>query len=395
MSKWEMVKLGDICDVRDGTHDSPKYIEKGYPLITSKNVANGTINFCNVNYISQADYIKINKRSFVDDGDILMPMIGTIGNPIIVNKTREFAIKNVALIKFNNSNILNRYVNYYLKSDKFKKYINKENRGGTQKFLSLSNIRDFVVPLQPLDAQKHIADTLDKAQEIIDGHKKQLEELDNLIKAIFYDMFGDPRLNNKNWKDDKLGDRLGVLTDYHSNGSYESLRDNVQLLDTSDYALMVRTTDLEKNNFVDDVKYISRHAYEHLEKSKVFGGEIIINKIGSAGKVYLMPCLNRPVSLAMNQFLLRFDEKVNHIYAYYYLTTDYSTANIKDKVRGAVTKTITKDAVRDILLLTPSIDLQNKFATIVANIEEQKAIVRKSIEESQNLFNSLMSKYFD
>ncbi len=101
-------KLEDICDVRDGTHDSPKYVNEGYPLITSKNVTNGTIDFNNVNNISSEDYEKINRRSFVDDGDILMPMIGTIGKPIIVVKNRDFAIKNVALIKFNKSNVLNR-----------------------------------------------------------------------------------------------------------------------------------------------------------------------------------------------------------------------------------------------------------------------------------------------
>lgn len=193
-------------------------------------------------------------------------------------------------------------------------------------------------------------------------------------------MFGDPSRNDKDWEVAEIGKYLNVLTDYHSNGSYESLRDNVTLLDTPNYALMVRTTDLENNNFEDDVKYIDEHAYNHLEKSKVFGGEIIINKIGSAGKVYLMPLLNRPVSLAMNQFLLRFDEnKVNHVFVYNLLLTPYMECKIKEKVRGAVTKTITKDAIREIQIMVPSIQMQNEFVDFVKQVDKLKFEMEKEI----------------
>ena len=81
---WDVVELNNICDVRDGTHNSPKYVNEGYPLVTSKNVINGSISFEKVNFINQKDFEDINKRSKVDIGDILMPMIGTIGRPTIV-----------------------------------------------------------------------------------------------------------------------------------------------------------------------------------------------------------------------------------------------------------------------------------------------------------------------
>ena len=192
-------------------------------------------------------------------------------------------------------------------------------------------------------------------------------------------MFGDPSKNKKGWDIYEIDEYLEFLTDYHSNGSYESLRDNVTLLDSPNYALMVRTTDLENNNFEKDVKYIDEHAYNYLEKSKVFGGEIIINKIGSAGKVYLMPFLNKPVSLAMNQFLLRFDQnKVNHIFLYNLLSTPYMEIKIKEKVRGAVTKTITKDAIRKINIIVPPIELQNQFADFVTKIDKLKFDSKKS-----------------
>ena len=101
-SNWKTVKLGDICDVRDGTHESPKYLPKGIPFITSKHLKNNRIDFSNVKFISIEDHKSFSKRSKVDDGDILFGMIGTIGNPVVVDKDREFSIKNVALFKQNN-----------------------------------------------------------------------------------------------------------------------------------------------------------------------------------------------------------------------------------------------------------------------------------------------------
>ena len=111
-SKWGLVRLGDVCDIRDGTHESPRFIDKGYPLITSKNITSGMLDFKNVKNISEKDFVNINKRSLVENGDIIFAMIGTIGFPVIVNTTIKFAIKNVALFKKDLSNKLN---NYYLK----------------------------------------------------------------------------------------------------------------------------------------------------------------------------------------------------------------------------------------------------------------------------------------
>lgn len=96
---WEVKTLGEICDVRDGTHDSPRYVKSGYPLVTSKNLTNGVIDFANIQYISKVDYDKINERSKADIGDVLYAMIGTIGNPVLITKEPNFAIKNVALFK--------------------------------------------------------------------------------------------------------------------------------------------------------------------------------------------------------------------------------------------------------------------------------------------------------
>lgn len=194
-----MARLGDICDVRDGTHDSPPYVDKGYPLVTSKNIVDGNLDLSVINHITLEDYNKINERSKVDSGDIIMPMIGTIGNPYLVGEFTEFAIKNVALIKFNNEQINNKYIYYFLNSNKFKKYIAETNRGGTQKFLSLKDIRNMEVNIASLDKQLEIVEILDKISGLIYDRKQQVLKLDELVKSRFIELFGDPMDNPMGW----------------------------------------------------------------------------------------------------------------------------------------------------------------------------------------------------
>ena len=155
---WEVTLLGKVCDVRDGTHDSPKYFTEGYPLVTSKNVTGGKIDFTDCSLICVEDYNKINERSKVDFGDILMPMIGTVGKPVIVDVDAEFAIKNVALIKFyDDSKVTNIFVKALLQSDYFDKSVISKIRGGTQKFIALGDIRKLEICLPPMDVQKQFS----------------------------------------------------------------------------------------------------------------------------------------------------------------------------------------------------------------------------------------------
>ena len=152
---WEVISLGKVCDVRDGTHDSPKYFTEGYPLVTSKNVTSGKIDFADCSLICEDDYNKINERSKVDYGDILMPMIGTVGKPVIVDVEAEFAIKNVALIKFyEDSKVINIFVKALLQSDYFDRTVISKIRGGTQKFIALGDIRKLEICLPPMETQK-------------------------------------------------------------------------------------------------------------------------------------------------------------------------------------------------------------------------------------------------
>lgn len=115
MTEWQKVKLGDICDVRDGTHDSPKQSLEGKFLVTSKHIKGGKIDLSSAYKISLEDFNFVNQRSKVEQWDILISMIGTVGEICLICTPPDFAIKNVGLIKAGNKDLA-QYLFYYLKS---------------------------------------------------------------------------------------------------------------------------------------------------------------------------------------------------------------------------------------------------------------------------------------
>ena len=183
---WNIEPLGELCDVRDGTHDSPKYVNTGFPLLTSKNFKDGKIDFSNANIISEKDFHNINKRSKVDVGDLVMPMIGTIGNPVLIEKEPVFAIKNVALIKFNKNSPNNKFVKTLLCSHYFDYITSKANRGGTQKFVALKDLRGMPIPIPPRELQEdfeNIGNSIESHKQLLEAHQLELLSLFNSLQS--------------------------------------------------------------------------------------------------------------------------------------------------------------------------------------------------------------------
>lgn len=184
-------QLGKVCDVRDGTHDSPEYYDVGYPLVTSKNVTGGKIDLSECNLISEDDYKKICERSKVDRGDIIMPMIGTVGKPVIVNAEPMFAIKNVALIKFTpDSLVTNIYIKTLLESDYFDRAVLDKIRGGTQKFIALGDIRKLEIILPDLKRQQCFSAFVERVDQQKQTVQQSLEKLELMKKALMQEYFG-------------------------------------------------------------------------------------------------------------------------------------------------------------------------------------------------------------
>ena len=183
VNDWEQRKLGEITDVRDGTHDSPKYVQEGHPFITSKNVSNGFINYDDVQYVTDADYQKINRRSKVEVHDILMGMIGTIGNLALIQKEPDFAIKNVALIKYT-GDVDYEYLYQALQADCVTNQLFTGMDGGTQKFVSLKKIRELDIPFPEEWEQKKIGDYFSNLDHLITLHHHEEFCTENVLIYI-------------------------------------------------------------------------------------------------------------------------------------------------------------------------------------------------------------------
>ena len=180
---WEWCRLADYLDVRDGTHDSPKYYSKGIPFVTSKNLDNGKINFSTCKYISEEDHTKFSERSYVEDGDILFAMIGSIGNPVIVKKDREFSIKNVALFKRYCIELTNiQYIYYYLLF--IQNELKKISSGGVQSFVGLKTFREWIFPLPPLGEQHRIVAKIEELLPKVEEYGQAQDALNKLNEEL-------------------------------------------------------------------------------------------------------------------------------------------------------------------------------------------------------------------
>ena len=189
---WVEKRLGEVYDVRDGTHDSPRYHATGFPLITSKNLKREGLSFDDVNLINEQDFVKINQRSAVHKGDVLFAMIGTIGNPTLVTVEPNFAIKNVALFKIPQGQS-GAFLKHYLASGWVISKMMQEARGTTQKFVGLGYLRDFPINVPPLAKQLEVVESLDElsaeTQCLESLYQRKLAALDELKKSLLHQAF--------------------------------------------------------------------------------------------------------------------------------------------------------------------------------------------------------------
>lgn len=190
---WGVSKLKNLLKIKDGTHDTPSYVDSGIPLITTKNINSFSnyIDFSTAKNISYKDYILINRRSDVEYGDILMPMIGTVGGAVQVTTKNSFSMKNVALFKAGFDLIMSKYLYYQLNSDIVNNQLEFLMSGGVQSFVSISILEQLQIINPSEKDKKKIVRFLDektqKIDKLIQIKNQQIENINKQRQTLIYD----------------------------------------------------------------------------------------------------------------------------------------------------------------------------------------------------------------
>lgn len=220
---WEIQKAEDFCvGVTDGTHDSPKAVESGRYLITSKHLGEYEIDFSSAKLISEEDYKKVISRSKVAQWDILFSMIGTIGNTYLEkNETVDYACKNIGIFQMGGDKEKAYWLYYYLKSPQACEYIGSQLRGSTQQYVPLGELRAWPIPVPNETIRRKIVEVLKVIDEKINTNNKINRNLSEQAQAYFDELF----IQNASaeWKEGTLSDVGSIVaggTPFKSNQEY-------------------------------------------------------------------------------------------------------------------------------------------------------------------------------
>lgn len=286
-------------------------------------------------------------------------------------------------------NVESKFLYWLFKSNNFNKQKNRNCKGATQKALNNEGLSKIMVKELPtLNEQKKIIEKLDKIQEIIDIRKKQIEEINELIKAQFVEMFGDININDKKWNEDVLKNNLSVVGGYAFKSS-EFQESGIPIL---------RIGNINTGQFrPKDLMFWKED--ELLENYAIYPNDVLMSLTGTVGKEdYGNICIigNDYPKYYLNQrnAKLNIKETLNKEYISYVLRVPEIKRRLTGISRGVRQANISNKDIENLKIPMPPIELQNQFAEIVKQIKKQKLELQKSLEETQKLQESLMNKYF-
>ena len=188
-----------------------------------------------------------------------------------------------------------------------------------------------------------------------------------------------------------IGNHIEFLTDYTANGSFASLKENVQYFNEKNYAALVRTTDLEKDAF-SPKRFTDKKGYEFLAKSSLNKGDIVIANVGSAGKAYRVPEAGMPMTLAPNMYLVKFKDSVNQDFAFQVITNEKFYKDLMSHIGSSTLSAINKSNFRSIVVLIPFLPEQKKIASILTSVDEVIEKTQSQIDKLQDLKKATMNE---
>lgn len=285
-----------------------------------------------------------------------------------------------------------RFLFYFL--NKYLETLRSQAIGGVIKYIKMANLTDIKLPEYSLEKQKQIIQILDTADNLRQKRKEQLALLDDYLKSVFLDMFGDPVKNDKSWE---TGMIKNYITEKTCNGFFAKndqygVDTGIPVIWISDFI----------NKFYANVTGLKRvnATTKDLEKYKVKYGDILFCRssliVEGIGKVGIVPKdLNEDIMFECHIIKVSIDiTRIIPEFFRVFSDTPYFRQQIMKNSKTATMTTIGQDGVVNNKIYVPSIELQNKFALIVRQVEQTKQKMRESLDEMDNHFNALMQRFF-
>jgi type I restriction enzyme S subunit len=370
---WIVKKLGEVCEILDSLRKP----------VTKKDRREGIYPYYGASGIQ--DYVD----SYIFDGRYLL--VGEDGAKWGASDKSAYIIEgkswvnNHAHILKVNSIINDKLLEYYLVFKDLSEYIT----GAIVPKLTQQALRSIQIPIPPLPEQFRIVEELDLLSNIIEKKRQQLSELDNLAQSIFYDMFGDPVTNEKGWEVKPLKDNvyemfLGPFGSALKVDSYVEKENAYCMVYEQKHAIQ-GTLDILTH-------YINKDKYDSLKRFAVKPGDFIMSCRGTIGKLYQLP-IDAPLGIIHPSLMkIRIKDNIYHSLYFKYMLVKI-VAN--ESTNGnCVQMAITAKELGNRRLPLPPLSLQQLFAKKIEAIEKQKALIKKSIAETEELFNSRMDYYF-
>ena len=392
---WEYKKLGDVCQVVTGS--TPKtiiseYWDGNYPWVTPAELKGDVYISDTARHITE-EAIAHTNLTLLPIGTVLLSSRAPIGKVAIttIEMYCNQGFKNLIC----SDAINNKYLYLWLSGKT--EYLNSLGRGATFKEISKTIVENVIIPLPPLSIQKSIVTELDKINELIRLKKEQLKDYDNLAQSIFYEMFGDPVVNEKGWEVKKLGE----LSDLICNGNTPKGGSEVYV-DTG--FLFLRSQNVWKNRIeLDDVAFIDEATHKSLKKSSLKHNDLLITKTGrintensSLGRTALFEGEDNSANINGHVYLVRLKDGMVHKFVLYILISNSYRELIRKTCVGGIDKRqLNKDHIEDFPIIFPPIELQKKYVERIELIEKQKEQVRSTIQDLDTLLASRMQYWFD
>lgn len=376
---WIETTLGEIADVRDGTHDSPKRSDTGFKLVTSKNIINKKVNLDDTYLISEQDYILINKRSKVDFNDLLISMIGTVGQIARVNFEPDFAIKNVGLVKTKDL-IISRYLEIYLTSLVGQNELLKSTSGSTQKFISLNKLRMLRTILPPLDEQKRIVDLFSSVDSYIEALQQQVDNARKSRNAVLHELF---TKGGEGWVKGSLSTFCVMIR----RGQAPSYTDQKSVMVLNQKCIRNGKINIELSRQTDgEVKHIPEWAFIKNEDS-------VVNStgVGTLGRSAYVGELLGPTTVDSHITIVRPNpEKI--LPPFLGLILNYKENDIEILAAGSSGQTeLSRESLGNLILDVPPLAEQKRIVEIISVFDEHRESLELTLTKTQNLCYSLLS----